>query len=101
MKHASRRNQLETLKDLKKKYLENPENELGRVRTHEAFTPDIGLFIHAQDARWFVISYLIKELLIENFSKEVLQFFKFLRIPANVQTAISNFERLEDNKVNS
>lgn len=49
--------------------------------------------LHAQDTRWVIVNYLIKEIIRDSsrYSSENLKHFKFIRIPSTTKTDISKF----------
>lgn len=46
------------------------------------------VFTHSQDTRWLVVVYLIKELVKQNYEKEKIRRFKFLRVPSQKETKV-------------
>lgn len=46
---------------------------------------------HSQDTRWVVITYLIKELVRESYTKQQIHHFKFLRLPKDKPIRTTNF----------
>lgn len=138
-KDAPKRTYIKELKELKKQYKDNLQEELKRLRDNGTLLDHIEhdldaqlipleeyknsdepkhneleikvaigraleikkivgkthyVFTHAQDARWVVLTYLIKEIVRENYTKEDLQFFKFLRPPKKEKAHVSEFQNL-------